>query len=221
VHSIALTDRNDPRAGGSWYALYTKHQHERAIARNLMGKGFETFLPLYAAARRWKDRVKILDVPLFPCYVFLRAGAERRLDVIITPGVYDFVSSAGHPATIPAAEIEAIRQAVGSGARIEPHPFLRCGDRVRVKCGPLVGIEGVLVRKRNVYRLVLSVEMLGKAAAVEIDAALVERLDEKRVSYSAPNGERVGLSDKVAAGLVRECSPADSLRKMGDAIRQF
>jgi transcription antitermination factor NusG len=162
-----------------WYALYTKHQHERAVARNLIGKGFEIFLPLSTVARNWKDRVKVLQVPLFPCYVFLRGDGERRLDILATPGVHGLVSNGGHPATIPSAEIEGIRQAVGSGARVEPHPFLRCGDRVSVKYGPLAGIHGVLVRKRNVYRLVLSVEMLGKAAAVEIDAALVERLNGK------------------------------------------
>jgi len=87
------------------------------------------------------------------------------------------VSSAGQPAAIPAAEIEGIRQAVGSGARVEPHPLLKCGDCVRVKCGPLAGVRGVLVRKKNIYRLVLSVEMLGKAAAVEVDARLTERVN--------------------------------------------
>jgi transcription antitermination factor NusG len=178
--SMALGDAAGLYPPFPWYALYTKHQHERVVARNLLGKGFEIFLPLYAVARNWQDRVKLLHVPLFPCYVFLQGDIERRrLDIITTPGIHAFVSSGGHPATIPAAEIEGIRQAVGSGARVEPYPFLVSGDRVKVRCGPLAGIQGVLVRKRNAYRLVLSVEILGKAAALEIDAALVERLNEK------------------------------------------
>jgi transcription antitermination factor NusG len=163
----------------SWYALYTKHQHERAVAQNLTYKGFEVFLPLYAVARNWKDRVKLLHVPLFPCYVFLRSAGERQLAIITTPGIHDFVRNGGRPAPIPDAEIEGIRQAIGSGARVEPHPFLTCGDWVRVTCGPLAGVQGVLTRKRSAYRLVLSVEMLGKAAAVGIDASSVERISHR------------------------------------------
>jgi transcription antitermination factor NusG len=163
----------------SWYALYTRHQHEKVVARNLACKGFETFLPLYAAARNWKDRTKLLNLPLFPCYVFLRGDVGRRLDILGTPGIHAFISCAGQPAAIPAAEIEGIRQALASGAGIQPHPFLKCGDWVRVQCGPLAGTQGILVRKKSAYRLVLSIEMLGKAVAVELDAVLVERLCEK------------------------------------------
>lgn len=162
-----------------WYALYTKHQHEKTVAHNLLCKGFETFLPLYASARNWKDRAKLLHLPLFPCYVFLKTNLERRLDIITAPGVYGLVSSGGQPATIPAAQIESIRQVVGSSAHVEPYPFLKCGDWVRVRSGPLTGVQGILVRIKTIYRLVVSVEMLGRAAAVEIDALSVERLDEK------------------------------------------
>src|SRR5580704_14602164 len=126
MHSTALAAYSGLRAPVNWYALYTKHQHERAVARNLTCKGFEIFLPLYAAAREWKDRVKVLHMPLFPCYVFLRGDLQRRLDIVATPGIHGLVSSGDGPATIPAAEIEGIRRAVGSGACIEPHPFLRC-----------------------------------------------------------------------------------------------
>jgi len=163
----------------SWYALYTKHQHEKTVARNLGCKGFEVFLPLYAAARDWKDRVKLLDLPLFPSYVFIRGDLIRRLDIISTPGVHFLVSIAGQPTPIPAAEINGLRQVVGSGARVEPYPYLKCGDWARVRCGPLAGTQGILVRKKNACRLVLSIEMLGKAAAVEVDAVLVERLNAK------------------------------------------
>jgi transcription antitermination factor NusG len=160
----------------SWYAVYTRYQHERTVARNLTFKGFETFVPQYQARRRWQDRVKLLSLPLFPCYVFIRGSLERRLDIITTPGLHTFVLSAGQPATIPAAEIDAIRQGAESGVRVEPHPYLKSGDWVRVKSGPLAGIQGILVRRKSLSLLVLSVAMLGKSAAVEIDAFEVERL---------------------------------------------
>jgi len=163
----------------AWYAIYTRHQHEKTVAQILTGKGFETLLPLYTTVSSWKDRKKLLHLPLFPCYVFVKTNLERRLDIVTTPGIYALVSKAGQPAAIPAVEINAVRRAIESGACVEPHPLLKCGDWVRVKCGPLAGIEGILVRKKNVYRLVLSVEMLGKAVAVEVDAFLVERLNGK------------------------------------------
>jgi transcription antitermination factor NusG len=173
--------------GSAWYALYTRHQHENCVAKVLLYKGFEAFLPLYVTAHRWKDRAKKLSLPLFPCYVFLRlkTAQERRLDILTTPGVHSLVSNAGQASAIPHAEIDAIRRAVESGSGIEPHPLLKCGDRVRVKCGPLAGIEGILVRKKNVYRLVLSVEMLGKAVAVEVDGFLVERVSGKQPNVSS------------------------------------
>jgi len=174
----------------AWYVLYTRHQHEKTVAQILTSKGFEIFLPLYSTARRWKDRTKLVSSPLFPCYVFLKGALERRLDVITTPGVHTLVSNAGQPARIPVDEIEAIRRVAESGAPVEPHPFLKCGDRMRVKCGPLVGIEGILVRKKNLYRLVLSIEMLGKAVAVEIDAFLVERLSSGYAHLPAPTDVR-------------------------------
>jgi transcription antitermination factor NusG len=160
----------------AWHVLYTRHQHEKAVAETLTSKGFDVMLPLYSSARRWKDRTKLLTVPLFPCYVFLKGGLERRSDVMKTPGVHALVSSAAVPATVPSAEIEAIQRIIENGSKVEPHPFLQCGDRVRVKDGPLAGLEGILVRKKTVYRLILSVAMLGKSAAVEVEWFLVERL---------------------------------------------
>jgi transcription antitermination factor NusG len=169
----------------AWHVLYTRHQHEKAVDQILTNKGFQTFLPLYQTVHRWKDRTKVLSLPLFPCYVFLKGGLERRLDVMTTPGIRALVSSAGQPAAIPPNEIDAIRRAVESGVRVEPHPLLRCGELVRVKAGPLAGVQGILVRKKNLYRLVLAVEMLGKAAVVEVDAFLVEKLNGKGLCDSS------------------------------------
>lgn len=158
-----------------WYALYTRHHHEKMVARFLTAKGLTVFLPLYSAPRRWKDRIKVVSLPLFPCYVFIREGLERHLDVVTTAGIHGFVCCAGLPALIPPQEIDGVRRVVDRSIKIEPHPFIRRGDRVRVKAGPLEGIEGILVRKKNFCRLVLTVELLGKSAAVEVDASLVER----------------------------------------------
>jgi transcription antitermination factor NusG len=167
-----------------WYAIYTRHQHEKMVAQILTSKGFETFLPLYATKHNWKDRTKALLLPLFPSYVFLKGGIERRLQIVTTPGIHGLVSCGGQPATIPVIEMEAIRRVVESGVRVEAHPFLKCGDRVRLKDGSLEGIEGILVRKKNVFRLVLSVEMLGKSAAMEVDAFQVEPVTPSKMQVS-------------------------------------
>jgi transcription antitermination factor NusG len=161
-----------------WWALYTRHQHEKVVADLLSAKGFEVFLPLYDSIRRWKDRQKLLSVPLFPCYVFIRGEVGRCLQVVNTPGVHMILNQGEHFAVIPENEIQAIRRTVEGPFRMEPHPFLRCGDRVRVICGSLQGVEGILVRKKNQFRLVLSVDMLAKSVAVEIDAADVESVSE-------------------------------------------
>jgi len=158
----------------SWWALYTRHQHEKSVAHVLSTKGFEVFLPLYESVRRWKDRSKTLALPLFPCYVFVRGGLHRRLQIVTTPGIHTILYTGDQVATIPNEEIDAIRKAADSPSRIEPHPFLRCGEKVRVIRGSLEGVEGVLVRKKSLCRLVLSVEMLAQSVAVEIDAADVE-----------------------------------------------
>ncbi|MGB8472977.1 MAG: UpxY family transcription antiterminator [Candidatus Acidiferrum sp.] len=171
-------------SGASWYALYTRHQHEKMVDQVLTNKGFNTFLPLYATTHNWKDRTKALTLPLFPCYVFLKGGIDRRLHILTTPGIYGLVSSAGQPAAIPDIEIEAIRRVVESGVRVEAHPYLKCGNWVRVKCGPLAGIQGILVRKKNISRLVLSVEILGTAAAIEVAAFQVEAVSPPRAKDS-------------------------------------
>ena len=160
----------------AWFALYTRHQHEKAIARLLSGKGVEIFLPLYNAAHRWKDRVKKLSLPLFPNYVFVFAASERFSAILHTPGIYDFVRLGTSPAPIAVAEMEAVQRAVVRGLSVEPHPFLKCGDRARVKSGPLEGLEGILIRKKSFYRLVLSVDLLVKSISVEVDVADVERV---------------------------------------------
>jgi transcription antitermination factor NusG len=186
---------NPAESESSWWALYTRHQHEKVIAQILGTKGFEVFLPLYESVRRWKDRNKLLSLPLFPCYVFIRGGLSRRSLVVTTPGVHMALYNGERIAVIPNEEIEGIRRAVAGPFRAEPHPFLRCGERVRVTRGSLEGIEGVLVRKKSLYRLVLSVDMLAQSVAVEIDAADVEPALPMGKAGAGEPVTRIGYSD--------------------------
>jgi transcription antitermination factor NusG len=188
--SIMLTSRaTDLETQGTtaWWVLYTRHQHEKTVAEMLSAKGFEVFLPLYKSMRRWKDRSKMLTLPLFPCYVFVRGGLHRRLQVVTTPGVHMILFHGENVAIIPEAEVNSIRKAVEGPFRLEPHPFLKCGERVRVTRGSLEGVEGVLVRKKNIYRLILSVNMMAQSVAVEIDATDVEPLSTQGFADSLPD----------------------------------
>lgn len=169
-----------------WYALYTKHQHEKSVAQRLEREGHETFLPLYQTVRRWRDRNKWLWLPLFPSYVFVRGGLEQWRNVLETPGVFAIVGFAGQPAAVPQEEIDSCRRVVENSVRVEPHPFLKCGDIVRVKYGPLAGLEGILVKKRNVLRLIISVEVLGRSVAIEVDSSCLERVKFSLPAEAAP-----------------------------------
>jgi transcription antitermination factor NusG len=159
-----------------WHALYTRHQHEKVVSQALTDKGFQVFLPQYRTLHQWKDRRKELVLPLFPNYVFIQGGLERMLNIVSTPGVQALVSWGGRAAEISGEEIETIRRVVEGPWGVQPHRFLQCGERVRVKAGPLQGIEGILVRRGGGFRLVLTVEMLSQSAAVEVEAVLVERV---------------------------------------------
>jgi transcription antitermination factor NusG len=184
----------------AWCALYTRHQHEKAVAEMLSAKGFQVFLPLYRSMRRWHDRKKMLALPLFPCYVFVRGGVRRRLQIVTTPGVHMIVCVGDQVATIPEHEIESLRKTIDGDYCVEPHPFLKCGERVRVKHGALEGVEGVLVRKKNLCRLILSVNMLAQSVSVEIDASEVEPVLVPR------NPTRVSFSPSGRAGKYRNIS---------------
>ncbi len=183
-----------------WWALYTRHQHEKSVAEMLSNKGFDVFLPLYDSMRRWKDRNKLLSLPLFPGYVFVRGGLTRKLQVVSTPGVHMILYRGEQVAIIPDVEIQAIRAAVDGHYRVEPHPFLKCGDRVRVIRGSLEGVEGILARKKNYVRLVLSVEMLAQSVAVEVNASDVEPVNPPRFKPT-PAGLNSALSTNVGRAL--------------------
>lgn len=172
-HPTLNTSACEPRPLG-WWVAYTRHQHEKNVAEMLSAKGIEAFLPIYEAVHRWKDRKKTVSLPLFPCYLFVRERSDGRLLTLTTPGIYMILTKGDHLAVVPNEEVQAIQRALMDPASVEPYPFLKCGERVRVVRGPLTGIEGILVRKKNIYRLILSVQMLAQSAAVEVDAADIE-----------------------------------------------
>jgi transcription antitermination factor NusG len=177
----------DKSCPAEWWAVYTRHQHEKTVGDSFSFNGLETFLPVYQAVRQWKDRKKQLSLPLFPCYIFLRATFDRRVQILSTPGVCSIVSIAGRPAPIPEVEINAIRRAAESSLAVEPHPFLRQGSWVRITSGPLVDIEGILIRKKGSCRLVLSAELLQQSIAVEVDALTVEPLTYRQEGAPRPS----------------------------------
>lgn len=155
-------------AAASWFALTVKHQHERAVAGALGAKRLEALAPLYRARRRWSDREKEIELPLFAGYVFCRFPYAERVRVLTTPGVRNLVGFGGGPSPVENAEIEAIQSMMRSREPIRPWPYLRPGDRVRVERGPLRGLTGTLIRERDVYRLVIGIELLQRSIAAEV-----------------------------------------------------
>ncbi len=159
-----------------WYAVCTTPRHEKRVAEFMADRRVELFLPTYQAARQWKKRPPvILTLPLFPTYLFVKIAPEMRGMVLGTPGVLSIVGSSRQPLAIPDAEIEAIRSGVLVGG-IEPHPYLAIGEKVKIKTGPFRGLDGILVRKKNSVRLVLSIELIMQSVSIEIDINDVEPL---------------------------------------------
>jgi transcription antitermination factor NusG len=157
-----------------WYALYTYPRHEKRIAEQIESRRFCCFLPLYRSVRRWKDRRKEIDQVLFPGYVFVHMALEDKLKVLQLPGVVRLVTSKGRPVPVSADEIETLRDRLSRSSKLEPHPYLRTGRRVRVRRGPLEGLEGVIVRRKESWRFVFSIDLIQRSVAVEIDEADLE-----------------------------------------------
>jgi transcription antitermination factor NusG len=155
----------------SWYALWTRSRHEQVVRQQLEGKQIETFLPTVTKWSRWKDRKKRIDWPLFPGYCFARFDVRERLPVLSCAGVVNIVAFDGEPAPIPTHEIAGIRQLVESDLAFDPCPLVREGMLVEVTHGPLKGVVGRLIRKSDKARLMLTVDLIGQAVSVEVDAS--------------------------------------------------
>jgi transcription antitermination factor NusG len=152
-----------------WFALCVRSQYEKNVAATLRSKGYEDFLPLYRCRRRWSDRFKELELPLFPGYVFCCFDINHRLPILLTPGVMLIVGSGKIPVPVDDNEIAALKSIVKSRFQAEPWPFLQIGQTVRIEQGSLEGVEGILLALKKPNRLVVSVTLLQRSVAVEID----------------------------------------------------
>ena len=157
-----------------WYAAYTSANREKRVAEQLTVRSVEHFLPVYESVRRWKDRRVRLQMPLFPGYVFVRINPRDRIQVLGVPGVVRIVGFGGQLAALPDCQIDLLRQGLLGGALAQPHPYLRRGCRVRISNGALQGAVGVLIRRKGRFRIVLSVDLIMRSIAVEVDAADIE-----------------------------------------------
>jgi len=157
-----------------WYAVYTCANHEKRVAHELRVRSVEHFLPLYRSVRRWSDRRLQIDVPLFPGYVFVRLALRDRLSVLQIPGVVRLVGFNGLPAALPDEEMEILRSGLCQSLRVRPHPFLTVGRRVRIKSGSFQGLEGILLRRKSNLRVVLSISLIQRSIAVEVDSTDLE-----------------------------------------------
>ena len=164
-----------PESLPHWYAVYTSANHEKRVAAHLEARDVEHFLPLYRSVRNWRDRRVQLELPLFPGYLFARFSRRERLRILEAPGVAQLVAFNGQPYALAESDIEALRAGIRSSLRLEPHAYLQGGLRVRLVRGPLAGLGGILVRRKNPCRVVLSLDLIARSAAVEVDAEDVER----------------------------------------------
>lgn len=170
---LVVTPGTAPEAF-EWYAIWTRSRHEKLVRDQLAQKHVDVFLPTITKWSRWKDRKKKIDWPLFPGYVFARFDASDRLPVLKCEGVVTIVGTEGQPSPIPEIEIEGVRTLIESELSYDPCPLIKEGMMVEVKHGPLKGVVGRLVRKGAHARLVLSVDLIGQAVSVEVDAADVK-----------------------------------------------
>ena len=175
---------------GSWFALQIKAGHERATAIMLRHKGYEEFLPICKVKRRWSDRTKELQVPLFPGYMFCRFNPAVGAPIITTPGVIRIVGIGKMPVAVSDEEISAIQRLVESRLDTQPWPYLRVGQTVRIESGPLEGLQGIVLLIKNHYRLIISVSLLQRSVAVEIDRDWVNPTSPSSNSGDQPSFQR-------------------------------
>jgi transcription antitermination factor NusG len=165
-----------------WFAVFVKARAERSVAKLLKTKGYDEFVPTYKEQHQWSDRQKQVDIPLFTRYVFSRFDSRIRLPVLTTPGVLSIVGTQAGPIPIEQYEIDALKRVCSVGAACEPWPYMQAGQTVRVRRGLLCGVEGLLIRCKKGCRVVLSVTLLQRSVAVEVDADSVECVPDRSAS---------------------------------------
>ena len=174
-----------------WYAIQIRSRLGGIASATLRGKGYEEFLPLYRSRRWWSDRIKQLELPLFPGYLFCRFDVSHRLmPILTTPGVIGIVGAGKTPVPVDDEEIEAIRAILRSGLAAQPWPFLRVGSKVYIERGPLAGMEGIVIDTDKIYRLVVSVSLLQRSVAVEIEREWARPIADRMGPSAATLSER-------------------------------
>jgi transcriptional antiterminator RfaH len=172
----------------AWYALICRPRHEKSVGYALAMKDLESFVPLHRMTHKWSDREKTVDLPLFPGYAFCRFGAAERGHVLRTPGVRSIVGNGRMSLPVEDSEIARLQSVVDSGLPVQPWVYLEAGDKARVECGPLRGVEGVVVRHKNRDRMVVSITLLHRAVAVEVDRKWLSAL-----SRAATDGDVLAI----------------------------
>ena len=162
----------------SWYALQVRSRKENYVASRITGQGYECLLPTYKCIRDWSDRRKVVEQPLFPGYLFCRFDFQQRRPLVLTPGVLQIVGNGRTPVPVSEDEIQALQLAMSSGVPKQPWPYLEVGQRVRVNYGTLAGLEGILVHLKGNHRVVLSVTLLQRSVAMEVDTAWLTAVKE-------------------------------------------
>ena len=187
---------HDCATAAQWYAIRTSSGRERVVSSVLRHKGYEEFLPTYRIRRQWSDRIKELERPLFPGYLFCRFVIGKHLPILITSGVQLIVGCGRTPVPVRDEEIESLRCVVEAGAAAAPCPYLEVGQRVEIREGPLTGVRGILLQIKNSWRIVLSVELLRRSVSVEVDRTSVEaaRHDGNMAAESAAAAASAGYS---------------------------
>jgi transcription antitermination factor NusG len=178
--SLGSTNPERQKSTKSWYALQVHSRKEHVIASQLENRSIECFLPTYKSFRKWSDRTKEIQQALFPGYVFCRFDFENRQPVVMTAGVLQIVGNGRAAMPIADAEIAALQVAVGSGLPSQPWPYLEVGERVRVNYGHLSGLEGILINFKGNHRVVLSVTLLQRSVAMEVDLSWVTPLEKQQ-----------------------------------------
>jgi len=178
-----------------WYAVRVKSNRELIVANGIDHRGYEHFLPAYQTRRTWSDRVTEIESPLFPGYVFCRLNIQLRLPILQTPGVVSFVEFGRTPLPVEDHEIEALQAIMKSGLPAAPWPFLQAGQRVRMNGGPLRDIEGVLIEVKNRFRLVVSIALLQRSVAAEVDRESVTPISVWPPGAGCSKASR-GLTDR-------------------------
>jgi transcription antitermination factor NusG len=167
----SLADPDGAGANSQWYAIHTRARHEKSVTQRLEGQNFEAFLPLVSEVHRWSDRRKVVDLPLFTCYVFakLSRAAEERLSILRFQGVIGFVGAGWEGTPIPEPQIDAVRTLLAQQLPCCTHPFIKIGQRVRIRGGALDGVEGTLLSRNGDRTLVVSIDAIQRSMAVRID----------------------------------------------------